>query len=175
MAAISFVILAPSFCVCADAPSEWEAALAAAAGRMVELIPPGQTLSPSMQATAAAESEALRQLLAQSLLDQPAKEQALDELAARLGVPREIVRPDGSKMILSGEMAGSPVWISNPEGGMFGPVQTVALPANSGGIQMTPGTLIPVSGVPEPGSTWLLAMGIITALGIRFRRRLCRR
>jgi len=148
------MFLASASRVGADAQSEWEAALAAAAGQMVEVIPPGQTLSPSMQAAAAAELEALRQLLAQSLLDQPAREQAMDELAARLGTAREIVRPDGSKLILAGEMDGSPIWISNPESGMF-----------------ASGTLLPVSAVPEPTSLWLLGAAGFAGVLVVSRRR----
>ena len=94
----------------AAAQKEWEAKLAEAAARMVELIPPGKTVSEAKEKAATAEVAALRQQAEQSRLDQPAKDEALDALAAKHGVAREIRRPDGSKLLLSGEMAGSPIY-----------------------------------------------------------------
>ncbi len=95
------------------AQKEWEAKLAEAAPRMVELIPLDKSASEAVERSAGAEFDALRQQAAQSLLDQPAKERALDEIAAKYGVPREMPKPGGGKLILSGEFAGAPVWISS--------------------------------------------------------------
>jgi len=92
------------------AQKEWEVKLTEAAPRIVELIPPGKTTSEAMEKVADAETTALRQLAERSRLEQPAKEAALDALAKRLGVPREMPGPGGGKLLLSGEADGSPIW-----------------------------------------------------------------
>ncbi len=94
----------------AAAQKEWEAKLAEAAPRIVELIPPGKSVSEAKEKAATAEVAALRQQAEQSRLEQPAKEQELDEIARRLGVAREIIWADGRKSRLAGEIGGSPVW-----------------------------------------------------------------
>jgi hypothetical protein len=93
------------------AQEAWEKMKAELAPQMRALIPPGQGCSDEARQAVEAEFAALRERAARSAAEQPAKEKALDELSKRLGTPREIVEPDGRKLILAGEIAGSPVFL----------------------------------------------------------------
>jgi hypothetical protein len=93
------------------AQEAWEKRKAELAPQMRALIPPGQGCSDEARQAIEAEFAALRERAARSAAEQPAKERALDELSKRLGTPREIVEPDGRKLILAGEIAGSPVFL----------------------------------------------------------------
>lgn len=97
----------------AAAQKEWETKLAEAAPHRRELIAPERRANEAMDQARDAEFTALRQQAAQSLLDQPAKDRALDALAKRLGVSREMPRPEGGKLLLSGEIAGSPIYLQS--------------------------------------------------------------
>ncbi|WP_205880957.1 hypothetical protein, partial [Limisphaera ngatamarikiensis] len=97
------------------AQEAWEKRKAELAPQMRALIPPGQSWSDEARQAIEAEFAALRERAARSAAEQAAKEKALDELSERLGTPREIVWPDGRKLILVDEIAGSPVFLTSPE------------------------------------------------------------
>jgi hypothetical protein len=97
------------------AQEAWEKRKAELAPQMRALIPPGQSWSDEARQAIEAEFAALRERAARSAAEQAAKEKALDELSERLGTPREIVWPDGRKLILAGEIAGSPVFLMSPD------------------------------------------------------------
>lgn len=96
----------------AAAKERWEQTKAAAAPRLRPLIPPGARNHAAAHQRVADRQEALRQEAAGLRLLQPAKDRELDAIAASLGVRREIVKPDGSKAILTAEVAGQPVYVS---------------------------------------------------------------
>ena len=81
---------------------------------LLPLIPPGQYASEERLRAGEAEFAALRELAIRSEAEQPIKEQALDELARRLGVPRVIEGADGRRLILADEIAGAPAYIGSP-------------------------------------------------------------
>ena len=92
---------------------QWQQYLDAAQPFMRSLIPEGQEASEEFQAQGEAEFTTLREQAASSEAEQPAKEQALDDLAQRLQTPREIQTDDGHKLILAGELADSPIYIGS--------------------------------------------------------------
>ena len=96
-----------------QAEAKWQEKKAALAPQTRALIPPGQAGSEQKRQEGEAEFAALREQAARSAAEQPAKERALDELAKRLGVPREIQEADGRKLILTDEIAGSPAYLSS--------------------------------------------------------------
>jgi len=91
----------------------WQRKKAEAAPRMRPLIPVGQRISGEKRLRVLAEFEALREKAARSRAEQPAKEQALDDLSIRLGAPREIRTPDGKRLILADEIAGAPAYMGS--------------------------------------------------------------
>ena len=98
-----------------EAATNWQQRLSSLvdSGNLCPLIPEGQLSSEEQQAEAEAELTALREQAAQSESEQPAKEAALDELASRLKVPREIQTDDGHKLILADEIAESPAYLKS--------------------------------------------------------------
>ncbi|HXG47438.1 MAG TPA: S8 family serine peptidase [Methylomirabilota bacterium] len=96
-----------------QAEARWQEKKAALAPQTRALIPPGAAASEQKRQEGEAEFAALREQAARSAAEQPVKEQALDELAKRLGVPREIQESDGRKLILTDEIAGSPAYLSS--------------------------------------------------------------
>ncbi|MBK9138199.1 MAG: hypothetical protein IPM17_05455 [Verrucomicrobia bacterium] len=96
-----------------QAEAKWQEKKAALAPQIRALIPPGQATSEQKQQDGEAEFAALREQAVRSAAEQPAKERALDELAKRLGVPREIQESDGRTLILTDEIAGSPAYLSS--------------------------------------------------------------
>ena len=95
------------------AEEAWQQKKAALAPQLRPLIPLGQATSAEKLQAGAAEFEALRQQAVASTAEQPAKERALDELAKKLNTAREIETGDGSKLILTGELADSPIYIGS--------------------------------------------------------------
>ncbi len=95
------------------AEARWQERKAALAPQMRALIPVGQVVSEQKRQEGEAEFAALREQAARSAAEQPAKERALDELAKRLGAPREIQEPDGRKLILTDEIGGSPAYLNS--------------------------------------------------------------
>lgn len=95
------------------AEEAWQKKKAALAPQLRPLIPPGQQTSQEKQQQGEAEFRALREQAAFSQAEQPAKERALDELAKKLNTSREIETGDGSKLILTGELADSPIYIGS--------------------------------------------------------------
>ena len=95
------------------AEEAWQQKKAALAPQIRPLIPTGQQTSGQMQEKGSAEFAALREQALRSEAEQPAKERALDELAKKLNTRREIETGDGSKLILTGELADSPVYIGS--------------------------------------------------------------
>lgn len=91
----------------------WQQKKAEAAPPMRPLIPIGERISGEKRLRVLAEFEALRQKAARSRAEQPAKEQALDDLSIRLGAPREIRTRDGKRLILTDEIAGAPAYIGS--------------------------------------------------------------
>lgn len=91
----------------------WQLKKAEAAPRMRSLMAPGQRISAEKRQRAAEEFEALRAKAARSRAERPAKEQALDELSRRLGVPRKLRTPDGKTLILTDEIGGAPAYIGS--------------------------------------------------------------
>ena len=92
---------------------KWQETLQAAQPYLRSLIPEGQEASEELQKQGEAEFAALREQAAVSEAEQPAKEQSLDELAKRLGAPREIQTDDGHKLVLAGELADTPMYIGS--------------------------------------------------------------
>jgi len=95
------------------AEEAWQQKTAALAPQMRPLIPPGQQITVAKRQAGEAEFQALREQAARSQAEQPAKERALDELAKKHNTAREIETGDGSKLILTGELAYSPVYIGS--------------------------------------------------------------
>ncbi len=81
---------------------------------LLPLIPPGQHTSEERLRAAEAEFAALRELAVRSEAERPIKDQALDELARKLGVPRMIEEKDGRRLVLVDEIAGAPAYIGSP-------------------------------------------------------------
>lgn len=96
-----------------QAEARWQEKKAVLAPQTRALIPPGQAGSEQKRQEGEAEFATLREQAARSAAEQPAKERALDELSKRLGAPREIQEPDGRKLILTDEIAGSPAYLSS--------------------------------------------------------------
>ncbi len=91
----------------------WRQKKAEAAPRMRPLIPIGERISAEKRLSVEAEFEALRQKAARSRAEQPAKEQALEELSRRVGAAREIRTADGKRFVLADEIAGAPAYIAS--------------------------------------------------------------
>ena len=95
------------------AEAKWQEKKGALAPQTRALIPVGQAASEQKRQEGEGEFAALREQAAHSAAEQPTKERALDELSKRLGAPREIQEPDGRKLILTDEIAGSPAYLSS--------------------------------------------------------------
>lgn len=91
---------------------EWQRKLAEAAPTMRQLLPVGQAEPDSKFQEADEKSAALRRDAAASRLLQPGKERALDDLARKYGVEKEMQDESGKKLKLSGESLG-PVYIQS--------------------------------------------------------------
>lgn len=74
-------------------------------------IEPGELSTAEEKQAVENEQAALRALALKSAREQAAKDLALDEIARRHGTSKEIIRQDGSKAILSGEVGGVPAYI----------------------------------------------------------------
>jgi hypothetical protein len=96
-----------------QAEARWQEKKAALAPQTRALIPAGQAGSEQKRQEGEAEFAALREQAARSAAEQPAKERALDELARKHNTQREIETGDGSKLILTGELADSPIYIGS--------------------------------------------------------------
>jgi len=92
------------------AEEAWQQKKAALTPQLRPLIPLDHATSTQKLEAGEAEFRALREQAARSAAEQPAKERALDELAKRLGAPREIQEPDGRKLIFAEDIAGSPTY-----------------------------------------------------------------
>ena len=95
------------------AEEAWQQKKAALAPQLRPLIPLGQPTSAEKLQAGEAEFQALRQQAVASAAEQPAKDRALDNLAKKLNTARETETGDGSKLILTGELAGSPIYIGS--------------------------------------------------------------
>lgn len=95
------------------AEEAWQQKKAALAPQLRPLIPLGQATSAEKLQAGEADFQALRQQAVASAAEQPAKERALDDLAKKLNTQREVETGDGSKLILTGELADSPVYIGS--------------------------------------------------------------
>lgn len=88
------------------AEAAWQRKLQESAPRLRELISPGRFASEKRIQEAEAGVAALRQAADAARAARPAREQALDDIARRHGVPRIIDRGDGRKLRLAGELVG---------------------------------------------------------------------
>jgi hypothetical protein len=95
------------------ADEAWQQKKAALAPQTRALIPPGQAGSEQKRQEGEGEFTALREQAGRSAAEQPAKVKALDELAKKHHTAREIETGDGSKLILTGELADSPIYIGS--------------------------------------------------------------
>ena len=91
---------------------EWQRKLAEAAPTMRQLLPVGQAEPDSKFQEVDEKSAALRRDAAASRLLQPGKERALDDVARKYGVEKEMQDENGKKLKLSGESLG-PVYIQS--------------------------------------------------------------
>ncbi len=96
-----------------QAEAKWQEQKAALAPQTRALIPLGQAASEQKRQEGEGEFAALREQAARSAAEQPAKERALDELARKHDTQPEIETGDGSKLILTGELADSPVYVGS--------------------------------------------------------------
>lgn len=103
---------AQQFASIAMAQVEWEKKKLKLAPQIRQLIPMGQIEPDAKIREAEMQVEALRKDAAELALQQPAKDQALDDVSKKYKVPKEIQDENGEKLKLVGDLMG-PVYIGS--------------------------------------------------------------
>lgn len=96
-----------------EAQARWEQRKAEIAGIIRPIVPAGQRLSDRRRNRIAAEFDSLREKAARSRQEDSARERAIDDLARKLGVPRQLITSDGRRLVLTDEIGGAPAYIGS--------------------------------------------------------------